>query len=128
MLQYFYKVDGDFMTNLYFQVASLFIMALVIVVYFSKKRVNNFETKVFAALTIVDFVGILIDIVLVYTGYFVFESPALWILNKFYLTFILLWVWLLYIYIYYVSFSNKPNIYKYFNQVVLLVQLLILFV
>jgi signal transduction histidine kinase len=119
MLQYFYKVDGDFMTNLYFQVASLFIMALVIVVYFSKKRVNNFETKVFAALTIVDFVGILIDIVLVYTGYFVFESPALWILNKFYLTFILLWVWLLYIYIYYVSFSNKPNIYKYFNQVVL---------
>ena len=36
------------MTNLYFQSASLVYMLMILILFFSKKRVTNFETKLFA--------------------------------------------------------------------------------
>lgn len=105
------------MSNLYFQVASFFTMLLVIIVYFSKKRVDNLETRMFAILTIIGFIGIILDIIIVFIGYLDPMHGSLWILNKFYFAYILLWVWIFAMYIFYVSFNDK-KIFRYFKTVI----------
>ena len=101
------------MTNLYFQISSLFGMVLVLAVYFSKKKILNFETKIFSSLSIINFIGIVLDIAIVYIGYIAPYHQIVYFLNKIYLVYILLWITLFAIYVVYVSFSlNEHQLFK----------------
>ena len=48
--------------NMFFTITSLFYSILLIAVYFSKKRLNNFENKIYSLLIITNLFGILIEI------------------------------------------------------------------
>ncbi len=101
------------MTSLYFQIASFFCMLLIMIVYFTKKRVNNIETKIFSVLSIVNFIGIILDILLVYFEYVIPKDPSLYIITKFYSIYILVWTSLFATYIFYISFKDRKRIYQY---------------
>lgn len=98
------------MINLHFQICSLFGMVLVLAVYFSKKKIWNFETKIFTALSIINLVGIIIDIVIVYIGYVNPYHYLAYILNKFYLVYILIWITLFAIYVVHISSDSKEQV------------------
>ena len=75
------------MTNMYFQICSFFYMLMIVILFFSKKRIRNEETENFAILSIVNMIGILLDIIIVYLSYVTPGHTILYILNKFYLPF-----------------------------------------
>lgn len=107
------------MANLYFQGVSFFFMLLIIVVYFTKKRLNNVETRIFSLLSVVNFIGIILNLLLVYFEYKLPQHPALFFITKLYLTYILLWFSLFTMYILFISFKNKTIFYRYNKQVIL---------
>ena len=87
------------MTNMYFQICSFFYMLMIVILFFSKKRIRNEETENFAILSIINMIGILLDIIIVYLSYVTPGHTILYILNKFYLLYIVLWTAIFYIYI-----------------------------
>ena len=87
------------MTNMYFQICSFFYMLMIVILFFSKKRIRNEETENFAILSILNMIGILLDIIIVYLSYVTPGHTILYILNKFYLLYIVLWTAIFYIYI-----------------------------
>ena len=78
------------MTNMYFQICSFFYMLMIVILFFSKKRIRNEETENFAILSIINMIGILLDIIIVYLSYVTPGHTILYILNKFYLLYIVL--------------------------------------
>ncbi len=97
------------MTNMYFQVASFFYMLMIIILFFSKKRINNSETRIFSVLSIVNIVGIVLDIAIVFLSYVSPGILPLYILNKFYLLYIVYWASLFCLYIGIISFKSEKN-------------------
>lgn len=97
------------MTNMYFQIASFFYMMMVLILFFSKKRINNKETKLFTILSIVNVIGIFLDIVIVYLSYVMSGILPLYILNKFYLLYIVYWVSIFCLYIINISTCKEQN-------------------
>ena len=69
------------MTNMYFQICSFFYMLMIVILFFSKKRIRNEETENFAILSIVNMIGILLDIIIVYLSYVTPGHTILYILN-----------------------------------------------
>lgn len=98
------------MTNLYFQSLSLVYMIILLILFYSKERVNNFETKLFSIISIINFIGIVLDIIIVYLSYVVPFHPSLYILNKFYLVYILIWTAIFTIYILNISFDRRGKV------------------
>ena len=117
------------MTNMYFQVCSFFYMVMILVMFFSKKRIKNGETKLFTLLSIINIIGIILDIVIVYLSYVTPGHMSLYILNKFYLIYILFWTALFSIYITYITLDKKyKNYYVFFNLILTIVATIIIFV
>lgn len=95
------------MTNMYFQVASFFYMLMILVMFFSKKRIKNDEMRIFSILSIINIIGILLDIIIVFLSYVSPGILPLYILNKFYLLYILYWISLFCIYVGNISLKNE---------------------
>lgn len=98
------------MTNLYFQSASFVYMMMVLILFFSKKRVQNIETKLFSIISIVNIIGIILDLIIVYLSYVLPFHSSLYILNKFYLIYILYWASLFTVYITNISIKEHKKI------------------
>lgn len=104
------------MVNMYFQIASFFYMLMVLIVFFFKNRVKNFETEIFSILSIVNMIGIIIDIILIFFGYYDPYNKLVYILNKFYLSYIVIWVSLFSLYILKVTVSKEIS--KKYNKLI----------
>ncbi len=119
------------MTNLYFQSASFVYMLIVLILFFSKKRLSNVETKIFSIISIVNIIGIILDLVIVYLSYVVPFHSSLYILNKFYLLYILYWVALFTLYIANISMEKRKkflNILKYTILIVCIISTILIFI
>ena len=96
------------MGSLFFQICSMFYLILVLVIYFSKKKINTLENKIYIALVYVSFIALLVDMASVYLAlinpYIVYAN----ILCKLYLVSILAWVFLFTYYVFVIS-SKKNN-------------------
>ncbi len=97
------------MINMHFQIASFFYMVMVLIVFFAKNRVKNFETDIFSVLSITNIIGIIIDIIVVYFGYYDPYNNIVYILNRFYLSYIIIWVSLFSLYIFKVTIPKSTN-------------------
>ncbi len=82
-------------SNLYFQWMSLFLIILLIIIYFSKSRIKNVETKIFQVIIITTFIGVILDIASTYIAYVNVELTIVKPLCKTYLLFLLLYMYLL---------------------------------
>lgn len=95
------------MGSLYFQIASLFYLGLITIIYCTKKKRNTLENKIYLGLLIVTFVTLILDMASVYLA---IVNPTHFFANplcKLYLVGILGWVFLFTYYIFVIS--SKKN-------------------
>ncbi len=106
------------MNNISFQIISLAIIILLVCTFFSKERINNRDTHIYAKILIVTLVGLILDTLI--SGFIFFFDIAkiswlIWILKKAYLAIILIYMSLFADYIISISTKDK-NITSYFNR------------
>ena len=88
-----------------FQIASFFYILLLSIVYFTKKRMQNTDNKIFSLLIIVNFIGVISDIISTALAVYKYDSIFLMPISKIYLIYMISWLLLFTIYI--VSISKK---------------------
>ncbi len=98
-----------------FIICSMFYSALLLIVYFSKKRLNSLENKIYSSLAIVNFFGLIIElfcylVTLNRDKFPMFTS----IINRVYLIYMLTWLMLFAYYTFIISFKRRINL--HFNS------------
>ena len=90
---------------------SLIYIVLLTIIYFSKKRITNIETKIYNKLLVVDIVGLFLEFACCMTVSGIVDVDILkYIVNKSFLIFILSWVFLFSKYTIAVSFQNNSKL------------------
>lgn len=103
------------MTNLYFPIAGFLIAILLLILFFTRKRVNYEETKLYSYMLISSGIDILISLIVIllgYTCYNNFTYKIIWLLNKIDFIHYILWPYLLFLYVYYITYKSD-DISKY---------------
>ena len=107
------------MTNLYFPISGFFVIVLLLILFFSRKRIDSEETKIYSLMLISSFLDIsicLTTILLGYLAYNDFTSKIIWILNKIDFIHYIIWTFLLFLYVYYITYKNNDNTLKRYNK------------
>ena len=108
-------------SGIFFQLISLIYMSLLILVYFSKKRLDTIENKIFKVLMITNFIGLVIDIMSVYTIMNMNKIPNMnAFITKLYLAYLLSWIFIFTLYIFAISKKEKENFNKTLKTIVVL--------
>lgn len=97
-------------SGIYFPLSAVPFSILLIVLCFSKKTINSKETKIYKYLVIVNFIGLILELLCTYASYIHIPNPMLSdIILKSYLVYNVIWTYILTIYVYYISKfkSNK---------------------
>ncbi len=100
-------------SSVYFQIISLVYILLLIIVFFSKKRLKTVENSIYITLAIINAIGLILDISSVYT---IINRESIPIINaivtKAYLIYLLTWISLLTIYIFIISMKENNNLHN----------------
>lgn len=120
------------LNNLFFQISSLLYIIMLSCIYFSKKRYNSFENKIYAYMLISNFIGLILDVASIFTIIHMQEFPLFnFFITRFYLLYLLAWVSLFTIYsisICYIGDRDKQNkIFKVFLWLFVIFGLVIFF-
>ncbi len=98
-------------SSVYFQIISLVYILLLLIVFFSKKRLNTIENSIYIILAIINAIGLILDISSVYT---IINRESIPIINaivtKAYLIYLLTWISLLTIYIFVISMKDNNKL------------------
>lgn len=108
------------MANLYFPISGFFIIVLIVILFFSRKRVTSKETKIYGYMILVSLFNITLVIVELLIGYFCYNELTnilLQLLNKIDLINYILWMSLLFLYVYHITYENIDN-YNFFKKIV----------
>ena len=92
---------------IYIFITSLLYLLLIMIVFFSKKRVNNFDNKIYSAILLVNTFGILLDILQYSIIKMEISSLVILIVCKIFLMYILSWTCLFTTYILSLSKEDK---------------------
>lgn len=95
------------MNNLYFLIISFIYLILVMIIYFSKKKINTSENKVYSILLTVTLFGVVIDFSSVYMAFSGLHNGFFEFVNRLYLVYLLTWISLLTSYSFIISLSKK---------------------
>ena len=115
------------MSNLYFPICALFISSLLLIIFFSKERINILDTKLFSFLLIVNFLDSLLNTIIIYLGY---TKPTgitlIKILNRIDFLLYILWAWLFFLYIFHISTEKKKthNLFKIIFNISLVINII----
>jgi signal transduction histidine kinase len=94
--------------TVFLQIGTLLFYTLLCVVFFVKKKVKNIETEFYGVFLVINFIGLIIDIVLAFASATMdLTSPLYDFIARSYLVYFVLWVSLFNIYIYLVSRNIK---------------------
>lgn len=96
--------------SIYFSLASLFYIVLLVIIFFSKNRLQTLENKIYRCLIIVATTGVLLEISQIFTCMLMDKYP--WInslASRLFLVNILSWICLLSIYTIVISFDKKHH-------------------
>lgn len=96
---------------------SLLYILLLAIIYFSKKRISNIETKIYNKLLLVDIVGLFLELLCCLTVSEIIKIDILqYVVNRLFLVFIITWVFLFSKYTISVSFSNNSKLAQVINN------------
>jgi len=85
--------------SIFFQVSSLFYIIMLIVIYFSKKRLLSFENKIYIYMLIANLIGRVLYVSSILTIIHMDQLPILnFIVTRLYLLYLLCWVSLFTVY------------------------------
>lgn len=99
---------------------SLIYSLLVSIVYFSKKRANSWETKIYDTLVGVNIINLILELLCCYTVYNINIMPffVTEVINRLFLLTIFYWQTLFTVYIYIISFKKNYNDKLDFNKTI----------
>lgn len=101
------------MNSLFVLIASLLYSILLITVYFYKQRLETTENKIFKALIITNLIGIMLDIMSIFTVTNMDVIPIInVIVTKAYLVYLHVWICIMTSYIFVVSFKKNNESFK----------------
>lgn len=99
-----------------FIICSLLYMAMVSIIYFSKKRVNNMENKMYSILLKINIIGLIIELCCCYFVYnadvSIFHEIINVFVNKLYLIYLLIWEFIFTSYVFFISFNDQKDFNK----------------
>ena len=100
------------MGTLYILGISLIYSILLICIYFYKQRLNNLENKLFISLMLTNFIGLVLDILSIFTVSNMNYFPVLnSIITKTYLVYLFTWATLFTCYVFVISKSEKTGLF-----------------
>ena len=104
------------MTGIPFSICCLMFLIILAIFYFSKKRLDTIDNKLFAILMIINIVGIFIDI-FGFVSFSILGKDNLFnfLVSKIYLIYFLAYVFILFLYIYNISTQNLKMKVKKFS-------------
>ena len=106
-------------------IASLFYIILLMVVYFSKKRIKNIENKIYSMLLVSNFVGLIVAILCYFTVLH-YETLGIvnYIVSRLYLVYLVTFIFLFFLYlVVIISPKDKEKVYKKWFKVFGLIEL-----
>lgn len=119
--------------SILFSVSALLYSLLLLIVYFSKKRLSVLENKIYASIVLLNIVEIILFIVSGYTIINMDKFPMLnFIITRIYTLSLLIWLFLFNYYTFVISFKKedasdtfkKSNIFKFYKYVVIILFLI----
>ena len=110
------------MSNLAYPLCGFLISLLILIIYFNKKRINSFETKIYGLLITFCFIQSVVEVIGVIVFSFYGTLPIMYWVVKLDYVFILLWGWNLFRYILYIS-HMRESISKILDIVVMIMVL-----
>ena len=111
--------------NLILPIYSLFLLTLLLIVYYSKARLKNDETKLYSYLLVISVFNIIFNIVGIYLGYNNGSINFLYILNHLDLPLYFWWISLLFVYLLYVYLSyQKEKLYFIIKKICIVINVL----
>lgn len=98
------------LSSVYFQICSLGFIILLIIIYFSKQRLNSLENNVFVSTMFANLAAVVFDIASVFAIYYLGENSIItYFVGKTYLLCIIIWLLSLSLYIYVISQKNAKK-------------------
>ena len=98
------------MFNLDFIIAGFFVILMVVILFFSKKRLESKETRLYGCMIVCSLVNIIINITELLIGYFLYNDLTIILLkflNKIDLICYILWMSLLLLYVSFITFKKE---------------------
>ena len=87
--------------NVLLMVASLCYLIVILILYFPKKKVNTFETRIYKYILIFAVFGVVMDLIGVYVSLYVDDTSVIrWIVLKLYYSYLLTIMYLLTLYMF----------------------------
>lgn len=112
--------------NLILPIHSIFLLILLLIVFFSKKRIKSDETNLYCILIIISFFNVLFNIIGIYLGYNDGNMNFLYILNHLDLPLYFWWASILFIYLLYVyKFKDNKNKYNKIKKNILCINVIL---
>ena len=106
------------LSNMYFQIFSFIYITMLIIIYFSKKRLLSFENKIYVYMLIANFFGLILDVLSIFTIINIDYYPVLnFIITRLYLLYLLFWVSLFTIYTMSLCLNDNKNLEKSQNKI-----------
>lgn len=97
------------MTNLYFSICSLFCIVLIIVIYFSKERIDSKETQLYGYMIVSSFFDVVLVMFALSFGYMNLKKIPLTLIqlvNKIDFIYYIFWPTALLLYMYYITYND----------------------
>ena len=117
------------MPNLYLPGASILLSLFLVILFFSKKRQKNSDTKIFQFMIIIQLLESAVETIIYYIAYTSNNVFMLIFLNNIICTCYLLWVYLFYKYLLNISLKNKNiNKSKSIQKIELVINFIIIFI
>ena len=105
------------MTNLYFPICAFFCSILIFINFFCKKRVKNKETDLYRLLLTSELIEVISAIIVILLAYIYGDCIGVYIFNKIDFICCLLWASAFFLYIFHISFKEKPKIYSKYDLI-----------
>ena len=107
------------MTNLYIPMCGFLCASLLMICFFTKKRVNSTETKIYGGMLIASFIDSILMVTIMLIAYLAPASTLILILlNKLDYIQFLIWIWLFLLYISHITYKDNEKKNKYYSIVV----------
>lgn len=96
--------------NVSILLTSLMYCLFLLLIFFKKQHVENYETKIFGILSIINFIGIFLELMCVFFAkIFKIDSFIVLFVNKLYLGYLLTFLLAFIRYVYFVSYNSQEN-------------------
>ena len=97
------------MTNLYFLICGFFCIILIVLLFYTKERIDTKETKIYGMMIISSFIDILLVIIELLICYYDYNETVVKLLNRIDFIHYILWPTLLFLYVYYITYKDLKN-------------------